>query len=303
VYNNPTEPGEYDGVQYLPQGDFKPAGHRDVFIVFRSPNPHVTTAKAGYKIHWSTDQYTVGNFASDIFPHVDKVVCISPFHVQYHKQRYGIEADKIGYIDLGVRLEDYDLEVKKIEGRCIFCSIPDRGLEVLFQIWPKVRARVPEASLVITSDYRLWGVSYAGNEQHRLAWLSQEGVVFLGMIPRHRLVKEQLAAQVHIYPCTYEELFCISAAECQVAGALPVTTGVGALATTNEWGRILPGPILGPAQQEAFADAVVEMMNIDSGKRHIAQEKACIRFDWDDICGQWERLIETGVYHPAVERT
>lgn len=297
VYNNPIAAGDYDGVKYLPNTALEPGDKkRDVFILWRSPNPVIRTVKATLKIHWSTDQYTIGDFSTDVFPFVDKVVCISPFHVNYHKQRYGIENGKIGYFDLGVRLEDYDEPVERVPGRCIFCSVPDRGLGLLHKVWPRIKERAPEASLVITSDYRLWGVSNPGNHQYRTQWLHEPDVIFLGKIERKKLVKEQLAAACQAYPSIYEELFCISAAECQVSGAMPVTPPIGALASTNRWGTVVSGNPMSGDWQDQFVRAVVNSIEQNDRVRAINQEKARQRFDWNVICKQWENLIEKGSF-------
>lgn len=300
IYNDGG--GAWDGVEYLPRQSFKPNAVRDVFILYRSPAPHTRIVKAGVRLFWSCDQYTVGNYQRDVFPFVDKVICISPYHVNYHRQHYGVEDGKIGHIDLGVRLQDYDTKVERIPGRCIFCSIPDRGLATLRRLWPKIRERVPDASLVITSDYRLWGKQHPpNNHQHRMEWLHEKDVVFLGKIPRGQLVQEQLRASCQPYPMTpnpnaVEELFCISAAECQVSGAVPVTTAFGALETTNEWGVIIDGMPVGKIFDEAFVGAVIDALTLDEATRARNAAAARARFDWDRICGQWERLIETGEF-------
>jgi len=296
VYNNPVAAGVYDDVEYLPNGTFEPRAKRDVFILWRSPNPVVRTVNADVKIHWSTDQYTIGNFQTDIFPFVDRVVCISPYHVDYHRNRYGVENGKIGHFDLGVRVDDYDNAPERIPGRCIFCSVPDRGLDVLHLLWPRIKERVPDASLVITSDYRLWGTNNPGNHRHRMAWLHSPDVAFLGKIEREQLVKEQAAAVCQPYPCTYEELFCISAAECEVAGALPVTSTTGALSTTNEFGTQIPGHLTDSQWRDQFIRSVVDTIGIDENIRAIKQKKASKRFDWHTICDKWEQLIETGEF-------
>lgn len=202
VFNNPPMTGVFDGVEYYPQSAFTPSENRDVFIVYRSPNQHVKTAKAEVKIHWSTDQYTIGDFGRDIFPFVDKVVCISPYHVEYHRNRYNVEESKVGYFDLGVRIQDYEgLEVDKIPGRCIWCSVPDRGLDLMQILWPRIKEQVPDASLVITSDYTLWGSSNPGNHQYRLNFITLPDVIFLGKIGREQLAKElwlRFASHTHL---------------------------------------------------------------------------------------------------------
>lgn len=311
VYNNPNRQGNYNGVAYLPQSDFSWREERDVFIAFRSPNRFTRMCRAAVKLFWSTDQQTVGNFATDIFPYVDRIVCISPFHVDYHKTRYtdaynafmGNHAElvpesldtKIGYFDLGVRVEEYDQPIEKVPGRCIFCSVPERGLEVLRLMWPRIKERAPNASLVITSDYTLWGAPNPLNQEHRLNWLHHQDVAFMGKIPRRELVEEQLRAEVQTYGSTYEELFCISTAECQVAGAYPVTSDLGALPTTNKWGSVIRGNLLDGGWQERFIEAVTCRLAV--GYRYgDMQRESRARFDWNTICAQWEHLIATGEY-------
>ncbi len=320
VYNNPDTAGDYDDVSYLPQDDFEPRYNRDVLIVYRSPTPDVKNIRSRVKIHWSTDQYTMGNYATDIVPFVDKVICISPYHMADYQSRL-VEAlssgkwpmenwspdwevvkdnavnaplDKITHIDLGVRLQDYPLEMEKVLNRFIFCSVPDRGLTVIRQIWPQIKEALPDATLVITSDYRLWG-SHPGNSTHRLNLLGCDGIVFLGAIERHELARHQAQAQTHLFPCLYKELFCISAAECQAVGAYPITPDIGALQTTNEWGTILQGDAMDPAWQKMYIDIVIAMaLDQDRLKElQLASIKgARQRFDWERICDEWEGVIE-----------
>lgn len=294
IYNDPAAQGDYDGVAYRHKAHFNPADSRDAFILWRSPNAIVRAVKANIKIHWSTDQYTCGDFGRDIFPYVDKVVCISPFHVDYHRQRYGVENGKIDYLDLGVRLNDYQTKVEKIPGRCIFCSVPDRGLDLLHQMWRKIKERVPGASLVITSDYRLWGAAEPRNHQHRLKWLYEQDVIFLGKVERAQLVVEQEAAVCQPYPVYYDELFCISAAECQVAGAIPVTSPIGALKTTNGGGVLVDGNMMSSEWQQAFTDATIEAITNGEARREKMVKYARRRFDWNKICEKWEKLINSG---------
>lgn len=294
VFNNPDTPGVYDEVEYLPQAAFNPQEYRDVFIVYRSPNEYLTTCRAGVKIHWSTDQYTIGNYSLDIVPFVDKIICISPYHVKDYQRRYNPPEDKITHIDLGVRLKDYPRDLEKIKNRFIYCSVPERGLRVVRQIWPQIKDALPDATLVITADHRLWGSHSPNNHQYRLDLLGVDGVVFLGAIERHKLVTYQCQAQIHLFPCVYEELFCISSAECQAAGAYSMTSTIGALETTNEFGLQLPGNPQDPAWQKSYTDLVIATA-LDqerlSGKAAKGARLARERFDWERICDEWEAII------------
>jgi glycosyltransferase involved in cell wall biosynthesis len=295
VYNDPDTAGAYDDVDYLPQGDFQPGQYRDVLIVYRSPTPGLKDIKAGVKIHWSTDQFTMGDYKTDIVPYVDKVICISPYHMRDYAERYAPPEDKLTYIDLGVRLQDYPLDIEKIQNRFIFCSVPDRGLEEVRYIWPNIKEAIPDATLTIFSDYTLWGSLSPRDHNHRLNMLGVDGIVYMGAKPRHFFAKKQAEAQIHLYPCTYNELFCISAAECQAVGAYPITSGMGALETTNEFGLIVPGEPKDPNWQRSYIDIVIATVLDQDRLTKQALKGANLardRFDWERICDQWESVIE-----------
>lgn len=312
IYNDPKPEGVWQGVHYLDVLKFQPGEDRDALIAWRSksPNDWHKLAKAGVKIHWSCDQFTTGNYKQDFVPFMDYIVTISPEHEAYYTEHYQPKKGQLGHIDLGVRSWEYEAllsrsDVKKVPNKLIFCSVPMRGLPVLAALWDSMRGQVPDLTLVITSDYRLWGVPQPLDHEHRLLWLNAKGVQYLGKIPRSELVRHQLEAQVMAYPCTYQELFCISAAECQVAGAVPVTSMAGALKTTNQWGIQIPG---NPSQYGGwaanFVQSVTNLLSLmnDEGKPvgDAVAARAVKRFDWQVICSEWESLIQYGIF-PAKE--
>ena len=149
------------------------------------------------------------------------------------------------------------------------------------RIWRDVKRQVPNASLVITSDYRLWGASSGGTEQYRSSLASLGDVSYVGAVNRRELVKQQLRADFHIYPCTYDELFCISVAESLVAGAIPITTPQGALETTNMGVKI---------SREKIVEHVVHLMKKPEKARKKREELlrlSRMRFNPVNISRQW----------------
>ena len=174
----------------------------------------------------------------------------------------------------------------------IFCSVPDRGLEVLAQAYPRIKRDVPDVSLVITSDYRLWGTLEPRNEQYIRRFFGMDGVKFLGAITRKEMFQEQLKAEILAYPSIYDELFCYAVAECQVAGAFPITTSQGALITTN-MGMQIPGDARNPHWVPKFSEKVVEMLNFPKLKEFQAevQRSAISRFSLERIMKKWDEIL------------
>jgi glycosyltransferase involved in cell wall biosynthesis len=98
----------------------------------------------------------------------------------------------------------------------------------------------------------------------------------------------QLASEVHLYPCIYDENFCIAAAETQAAGCYALTTGQGALSTTNFTGKILN------SLPEFVASSIAFLQKPESERRKIqyyTQKNAIKRFSWDKILDYWENTI------------
>jgi len=292
LYNNPLEK-DASPFEQLPVGAFDPNDKRDILITFRSPNPRSIVSK-GKKVWWSCDQYTQGSF-KDFAVHMDRIVCISPYHAKYFADTYNIHG--VDVIDIPIRDHDFELvkQEERIPGRCIFTSVPDRGLHLLHRMWPRIKMANPEVSLVITSDYRLWGLSDPRNGQHRAGWLSAPDVQFLGAVNRQELLMQQARAQLLLYPCIYDELFCVAVAEAECMGVIPITSGTGALATTN-MGEVLP---VEPNNVSMFgialSDKVKEYLSNPKTLATKSDElmvKSIMRFNINTVLDKWEDIFE-----------
>ena len=132
----------------------------------------------------------------------------------------------------------------------------------------------------------------ARNDNYVTQFMDEKNVKYLGAVTRERLVKEQLAAQIHYYPCTYEELFCIAVAESQVAGVLPITTTKGALETTN-MGVLIDGRGEDQATQQVFIEKTLEYLNKPDLTRiqNELRQKALERFDLNRILKEWDERV------------
>lgn len=286
LYNNPRIP-DISSFAQANIGQFDPSAERDVLIIFRSPNPSAVGAK-GLKVWWSCDPCTIDDYGA-FSKQVDKIVTISPHHSNYFLTHYGIDTSVS--IDLPVRTWEYKKELPKHPKQCMFTSIPDRGVMELQAAWAQIIQQVPDASLVITSDWRLWS-EWAREDQirpYRLSYAHLPNVTYLGAVRRPELVKLQLESELLTYPCVYEEMFCIAAAEAQVAGALPITSEYGALGTTNMGIRLYGNP-RDPNWIELFVKNVVEQLQApEKLKEQQARlrEMAMKRFSIETVLDKW----------------
>jgi glycosyltransferase involved in cell wall biosynthesis len=283
LYNNPEGGGSAFKQRHI--RDFRPHEDRDAVIVFRSPNYDIRNAK-GRKIWYSNDQYTTGDY-KPFAEAVEKIVVISELHKKYFEDVYGIYNTVV--IDIPIRTGEYPKTEKK-KNSCIYASVPDRGLINLPPIWKHIVDRVPDATLTVLGDWSLWNGRDFTQEvaPYRAAFAGRTGVIYKSAVKREELLREQLSAEFHLYPCTYQELFCISVAESQVAGAFPVTSRVGALETTNRFGVKVDGDPSSHDFRMRFADMVVELMR--SGCNDIA-DKAKEEFSNEKVLAEWDKIL------------
>ena len=126
--------------------------------------------------------------------------------------------------------------------------------------------------------------------------MSRNDVEFLGAVPRPRLVEEELKADIMLYTSNYEELFCISVAEAQVAGIYTITPNIGALSTTNMC-KVFQLSADDPRTDVVFVDHCVEVLKdrmVLQTLQYDTRWKAINRFSIDKILSEWETRIFNG---------
>lgn len=248
------------GVRYQPVSAFRPreaavtvlvkqwssaATDAGPVRVFLATDVHVPDAESLTQcIRWSTRSLALSPFMRDRL--ADEVL-----------------APGMSVLPPPIALEDYAGAGASRDRVLLYCSVPDRGLYYLKDLFPAILRRVPDAKLVITSDFSLWGKA-AAKDAFLGYFQNQPGIEYLGHVDRARLVAEQRRARVLAYPCIFPEGFCIAAAECMAAGAVPVTTNAFALATTvGDAGVLIDGRPRGWFYRRRFVNAAVALLNDD----------------------------------------
>lgn len=122
---------------------------------------------------------------------------------------------------------------------CIYGSNYARGLEILLDIWPDVRAKIPDATLDIYYGWQDWGLlpleKKARMKAQVLSYASL-GVTEHGQVGHEELNRAYEKTSLWTYPCIGLETFCITALRAQLAGAIPVIIDGSALGETVRHG-------------------------------------------------------------------
>jgi glycosyltransferase involved in cell wall biosynthesis len=144
-----------------------------------------------------------------------------------------------------------------------YTSTPFRGLDVLLEAFPKIRAAIPGTTLHVYSSMGVYGVAPENDEYAPLyeRCRATEGVAYIGSIPQPALAQELKKATCLAYPNTFAETSCISVMEALAAGCIVITSRRGALPeTTAGFGHLL---IPSPDKMEhatQFADLAVRVL-------------------------------------------
>lgn len=309
IYSDCLRPARYNGVWYIHykefENDVRSLMHGvDLLIVSRQhkfvlANPNF---KPKQKILWAHDmaEDPIWDEFNVTAPLYDKVVMLSEFHKKELLLRFPNIESKTDFVVIGNGVDPnlYKDKLPKVKGRCIYSSTPFRGLDVLLEMWPKIRKRVPHAELYIFSSIKVYGEQYDDSPWDHLftAAKQMEGVVYHGGIPQHRLAQEQMKSELLLYPNTFKETYCITAAECQTAGTPVITTKLGALPETVKRGC---GVLIGTdphmiVYQQRFINVVVELLTDDKKLDSMRQECLKHDFSWTKRAKQWLNLFSFG---------
>ena len=225
VYSDCLRPGRYDGVWYKHYRDF----HKDMTdlngcdSLIISREQAILLAEPDLKQKYNIKQLVLWahDMATDpawvgfevTASKFDTVVMLSEFHKNELFERYPGIASKTNFVIIGngVNSNLYKKDIKKIKGRCIYSSTPFRGLDLLLEMWPQIKKRVPYAELYIFSSIKHYGEQYDDSPWDCLYTAAKQmpGVVYHGSVLQSRLAEEQLKAELLLYPNTFKETYCL----------------------------------------------------------------------------------------------
>jgi glycosyltransferase involved in cell wall biosynthesis len=178
----------------------------------------------------------------------------------------------------------------KVPGRIIYASSPDRGLHNLLEVWPRIKAAVPNAKLKIFYELASWINTFLSGPEHhmphgrfepgltetgyraryinlaleRYGWMDIE---LVGSVSREEIAREMSQAECLAYPCDpirWTEGFSVTTMEGCASGAVPVITSADAMGHIyRELPTVIPHPIRfrDSDRLQEFADRVIRVMN------------------------------------------
>lgn len=243
----PTMEGLFDGVEFLDQGRYRNLDC-DVLIASRRPDAvddsHNVHAKVRLlHIH---DVHVGEGLTHERAYRLDGILALSQWHKRCLMQVYptlpeqkiivtrnGLDLSRFGQspaqvaAQVEVLYSDYDTMIEALNApretiqrhphRAVFSSSPDRGLQALLDMWPRIREQVKDAELRIFYSFNNWeAVARMNNDRAQLQQIANlkhlastlPGVTLCGRVNQKQLAEEFMAAGVLLYPTHFHETSC-----------------------------------------------------------------------------------------------
>jgi glycosyltransferase involved in cell wall biosynthesis len=316
IFNTCASKGTTNGVEYAAWQDLpvrSAMDHPDVVIAVRQWSRIARNRFAPLQLFWTGDAYDQpfldGIGANPASGALDLVLLQSDWQIDTIVQAHGVPPWRVLKTRYGFspRTTSGDSATARPK-RLAYSSTPFRGLDILLDLFPAIRARCPDAELKVFSSMRVYGMDDAEdrarfNSIYQRA--QQPGVELVGTVPQPVLAKELESCRLLAYPNNWAETFCIAAIEAEAAGCPVLTSAVGALPeTVGDGGLCLHGDPQSETYQRAFVDAAVALLTNDYQWRVFsdrARSRSVPFYSWPAIAAEWERQFTAALDNEAPE--
>lgn len=267
--DNRSAPGVYNGVVYKDLEQITPEDRADIVIASRSVIPFLPEQhwkdfnytgerfvhlkrNAKLKVLWLHDTFCSGDHLLEsmvVNGDIDEVFTLSDFHTTYFsfchhggdRRNPEVLKRKIFMTRNGIRrrIEEVDINAKD-PNLFVYNASATKGMTPLVEdIWPRLKANLPMAKLVVIGGYYKFrdnappdaqqGTVERYSKDPKLAAL---GIEFTGIIPQQQIAEILAKSSFMLYPGAFPETFGISTLESLAYHTPLVTTRFGALEET-----------------------------------------------------------------------
>ena len=297
VYNwCENDDGVYDGVTYKNYWSFQTNTKFNIVVFWRSPmwlDSNIDAKKVFVDMH---DVPNAAEFTPERLAKITKIMVKS----KYHRDLFpNVPDEKFCIIPNGIDVTRYDEAIERIPHSAIYSSAPNRGLDILLDMWPTIRQRIPDATLRIFYGWKTYfelqkndpqAIAWMQKMKDRVASMADQGVIDMGRVGQKELAVWQKKSSAWLYPTSFQEISCITAMEAQAAGCFPVCSNFAALEETAQHGFKIDGDPAEPVYQMHFIEAALKALQGD-GDRLAMSDWSKSTFGWDAVTERWNEQM------------
>lgn len=297
-------------ITFKPHHTFDQLEERHAVIASRSPWLTDRPLVAGTKLLWMHDTDYGQNVTPERTDKFDAIMVLSIWHAEHVMKLYPwLDESKI--VVTGNAIEPAYFKESDFRADrppvALYSSSPDRGLDLLLEMWPAVRDQLPDAELhyCYSSVYdKVAEVTPSlASFRDRVRTLSeQDGVFNLGSLTQPQLAKKMGEVKVWCAPSyntnigePFYETYCIGALEAAAAGAVVIASGWGALPERVEDAAnsvLIPPPEDKQGiRKDEWVSAIVNSMLLTAPERSLS----ALETTWQKRAGDFIGAIESHV--------
>lgn len=295
-------------VTFKPHQTFDPLERRDCVISSRAPWLVDRPVNARRKLLWMHDTDYAENMTEERAGKFDAIMVLSEWHQAHVANRYPfIPLDKLVVTGNAIEPEYFDYEELERDPVALYSSSPDRGLDLLLELWPDVRKEVPDAELhycysSVYDKVAEQNPAVAAFRDRVVELANQPGVVNLSSLTQPELAKKMGAVRAWLAPSYHSpgdvkfyETYCIGAQEAAAAGACIVVSDWGALServgdAVNS--VVVPASANGePIRREEWVRSIVNAMTVPVYQRSLK----ALSITWEQRALEFDRVIVSGL--------
>jgi glycosyltransferase involved in cell wall biosynthesis len=249
------------------------------------------------------------DLAEEHVDRLDSVLAVSEWHRGLISGRHPALGDRIEVVGNGVELDLFhpsENDAPASEPKVLFTSQPERGLDVLLELLPEIRAQVADAELCWCYAPIYEGIAerpWVARHRSRIAELAdQPGAVALGSLPKPELAELMRRSRVWAHPswatpysAFFDETSCIAAMEAQAVGLAVVASSYGALPETVRVGTLVdPEGAPGDPWRSRLLAAIVAGLTDPGVARAAGRQgpEAMASQGWDSVAASIASVIE-----------
>lgn len=210
-----------------------------------------------------------------VHPKIRNFICLT----EWHKELFCSQFSQFNNISTichhGIDIDRFDKiynakpNIMGFRPRFIYSSFANRGLHILLEMWESILQVYPNAVLCIYTDLgNEWFKTHYPDIRVRIINLLYKylnrSIIYFGWVGKEHLIKAWVNADIWLYPCVWEETFCLTALEAAASRTLAVTSDLAALKeTVGDRGILISG---NPETQEWKDEALKQIQKALSNK-------------------------------------
>ena len=170
---------------------------------------------------------------------------LTDWHTRLIQQTFPQFTSKVHKINYGIDSKKFHSS-EKIKNSFIYSSFPNRGLMVLLRMWPRIISEFPDSTLNIYCNLEQEWVNKVAPDDMReikaLLKVNKKGVKVHGWVSKEILAQAWNTSEYFLYPCKFEETFCLTAVEAAISKTFVISNNLAALEeTVGDRGLIVHG--------------------------------------------------------------